>query len=83
VGPERCSSNNLGPNQPPYSPQRPIGAKATGAVAALPIWVEIMQSWVDRRLKGLAEPPHFLRPSNVVFVDGEAYVAGTEPGGRR
>jgi penicillin-binding protein 1A len=60
--------------------KRPIGGNATGAVAALPIWTEIMQSWVDRRRQELPEPPNFSRPGNVVFVDGDAYIAGTEPG---
>jgi penicillin-binding protein 1A len=60
--------------------KRSIGGNATGAVAALPIWTEIMQSWVDRRRQELAEPPNFSRPGNIVFVDGDAYIAGTEPG---
>ena len=39
-----------------------------------------MKSWVDRRRRAATEPPSFARPGNVVFVDGEAYIAGTEPG---
>jgi penicillin-binding protein 1A len=61
--------------------KKPIASNATGAVAALPIWTEIMNSWVERRRQELPEPPTFSRPGNVVFVDGEAYIAGTEPGG--
>jgi penicillin-binding protein 1A len=60
--------------------KKTINSTATGAVAALPIWSEIMKSWVDRRREGASEPPSFARPGNVVFVDGEAYIAGTEPG---
>jgi penicillin-binding protein 1A len=63
-----------------YDLKKPINSTATGAVAALPIWSEIMKSWVDRRREGATEPPSFARPGNVVFVDGETYIAGTEPG---
>jgi penicillin-binding protein 1A len=63
-----------------YDLKKPINSTATGAVAALPIWSEIMKSWVDRRRTGATEPPSFPRPGNVVFVDGESYIAGTEPG---
>jgi penicillin-binding protein 1A len=62
--------------------KRSIGGTATGAVAALPIWTDIMKFWVDRRRQELAEPPSFSRPGNVVFVGGEVYIAGTEPGAR-
>jgi penicillin-binding protein 1A len=62
--------------------KRPIGGTATGAVAALPVWTEIMKSWVDRRREEVAEPPSFSRPGNVVLVSGDAYIAGTEPGAR-
>jgi penicillin-binding protein 1A len=60
--------------------KKPIGGNMTGAVAALPIWSDIMKSWVDRRRKDLPETPSFPRPGNVVIVSGEAYIAGTEPG---
>ncbi len=62
--------------------KRPIGGGMSGAVAALPIWSEIMDAWVQQRRQNLDEPPGFSRPGNVVFVDGEAYIAGTEPGPR-
>jgi penicillin-binding protein 1A len=62
--------------------KKPIGGNATGAVAALPIWTDIMKAWVDRRREALPEPPSFSRPGNVVFVGGESYIAGTEPGAR-
>jgi penicillin-binding protein 1A len=60
--------------------KKPLGSGMTGAVAALPIWSEIMQSWITRRQHDLSEAPTFTRPGNVVIVDGEAYIAGTEPG---
>ena len=62
--------------------KKPIGGGATGAVAALPIWSEIMTAWVDQRRQAPDEPSSFSRPGNVVMVDGEAYIAGTEPGPR-
>lgn len=65
-----------------FDQKRPIGGNATGAVAALPIWTEIMKSWVDRRRQETPEPPAFARPGNVVVVAGEAYIAGTEPGAK-
>jgi hypothetical protein len=41
-----------------------------------------MKSWVDRRPQDVTEPPDFARPGNIVFANGEPYIAGTEPGGR-
>ena len=63
-----------------YDLKRPMGRSMTGATAALPIWTEVMKSWVDRRREELAEPPDFRRPGNVVSIGGEVYIAGTEPG---
>ena len=40
----------------------------TGAVAALPIWQEIMKSWIARQRPARAEPPVFERPGNIVTV---------------
>jgi penicillin-binding protein 1A len=65
-----------------FDVKKPIGGGMSGAVAALPIWSEIMSAWIDQRRQNLDEPPGFSRPGNVVVVDGEAYIAGTEPGGR-
>jgi penicillin-binding protein 1A len=59
--------------------KRPLGGNATGGVAALPVWSEIMKTWVEQRRKELTEPPGFSRPGNVIFINGEAYIAGTEP----
>jgi penicillin-binding protein 1A len=65
--------------------KKTIGPGMEGARAALPIWVEVMKSWVERRRAGGKEKPDFERPGNIVMVllpDGvlEAFIAGTEPG---
>ncbi|MEO6223371.1 MAG: PBP1A family penicillin-binding protein [Vicinamibacterales bacterium] len=66
--------------------KKPIGAGQTGGAAALPIWIDIMKPWVERRRGELPEPPVFERPSNVIMVMTskglEAFIAGTEPGNR-
>ncbi|MCX6543589.1 MAG: PBP1A family penicillin-binding protein [Acidobacteria bacterium] len=76
--------------------KKPIGANETGAVAALPIWMEIFKSYIDRQ-GDRNNPPRFDAPGNIVFmaVDpatglpvnpetpgaiNEAYIAGTQPG---
>jgi penicillin-binding protein 1A len=69
-----------------YDQKRPIGPNYTGTVAALPVWREIMSSWVERRREELATPPEFVRPGNIVVVPTEfgpeAFISGTEPTGR-
>ncbi|MGE3344579.1 MAG: penicillin-binding protein 1A [Vicinamibacterales bacterium] len=64
--------------------KRTIGAGQSGTEAALPIWVDIMKPWVERRRAELEAPPEFERPNNVVMVMTptglEAFIAGTEPG---
>ncbi|MCR4374240.1 MAG: PBP1A family penicillin-binding protein [Acidobacteria bacterium] len=64
--------------------KKTIGPDQTGTAAALPIWIEIMKPWVERRRAELPEPPSFERPSNVIMVMTskglEAFIAGTEPG---
>ena len=76
--------------------KKPIGSNMTGAEAALPIWMDIMKSWIGDR----KEPPQFASPGNIVFVtvdkgsgdplpEGtpgaiqEAFIAGTQPGSIR
>jgi hypothetical protein len=58
----------------------------TGTTAALPVWIEIMKPWVERRRAMLKAPPEFPRPGNVITIptlDGpEVFIIGTEPGGR-
>ena len=76
--------------------KKPLGANETGAVAALPIWMEIFKSYIDR-VGDRTNPPRFEAPGNIVFVSvdhatgqpvspdtpgavNEAYIAGTQPG---
>jgi penicillin-binding protein 1A len=70
-----------------FDQKKPIGNNQTGAVAALPIWTEIMRSWIDRRRATLPEPPEFERPGNIVVASTprgpEVFIAGTEPGARK
>jgi penicillin-binding protein 1A len=67
-----------------YDLKKPLGQGQSGAVAALPIWMDIMRTWIGRQRTALSELPHFERPGNVVLVAGgdgtRAYIAGTEPG---
>jgi penicillin-binding protein 1A len=68
-----------------FDTKRPIGQGQSGAVAALPIWIDIMQTWVDRQRKAGKTPPEFPAPGNIVFATNEAgqqeaFIAGTEPG---
>ena len=77
--------------------KKPLGGNETGAVAALPIWMDFMKAYIDNR-SDKANPPKFEAPANIVFlavdeVTGavlpseasggvyEAFIAGTEPGG--
>jgi penicillin-binding protein 1A len=69
-----------------FDQKRPIGHNQTGGVAALPIWQEIMKSWIERQRATRPEPPSFARPENIVTVSAangpEVFIAGTEPGAR-
>jgi penicillin-binding protein 1A len=66
-----------------FDQKKPIGQGQTGTVAALPIWIDVMKSWVDERRATLKEVPSFTRPGGVVLVETangvEAFIAGTEP----
>ena len=66
-----------------YDQKKPIGSNATGTTAALPIWTNIMKTWVDRRRQELPAPPEFQRPGNVIVVNTgagpEFFISGTEP----
>jgi penicillin-binding protein 1A len=66
-----------------YDQKRNMGTGMTGGGIALPVWAEIMKAWVEQRKKQSSEPPGFSRPGNIIFIGGEAYIAGTEPGGAR
>jgi penicillin-binding protein 1A len=75
--------------------KKSLGANETGAVAALPIWMEFMKAYIDGRAD--REPPRFEAPGNIIFVSvdkstgsvlpggtpggiDEAFIAGTQPG---
>jgi penicillin-binding protein 1A len=77
--------------------KKSLGTNETGAVAALPIWMEFMKAYIDGR-PDKTDPPTFEAPANIVFlsVDAatgailpsessggvhEAFIAGTQPGG--
>jgi penicillin-binding protein 1A len=76
--------------------KKPLGGNETGAVAALPIWMDFMKAYIDGRDK--SNPPTFEPPANIVFLSVdrstgavlppdspggvyEAFIAGTQPGG--
>ncbi len=77
-----------------YDEKKPIGSGETGAVAALPIWMEFMRGYIDLR-GDRKNPPTFEPPGNIVFLpvdrttgeptaDGtsgisEAFISGTQP----
>jgi penicillin-binding protein 1A len=77
--------------------KKSLGANETGAVAALPIWMEFMKAYIDGRPDKDVRPA-FDAPGNIVFlaVDQtsgtlmdaeapgaitEAFIAGTQPSG--
>jgi penicillin-binding protein 1A len=69
-----------------HDQKKPIGYGQSGAVAALPIWIDVMKAWIAARSAKGGPPPEFPAPGNIVFTttDGgqqEAFIAGTEPGG--
>jgi penicillin-binding protein 1A len=82
-----------------HDDKKPLGPSETGAVAALPIWMEFMKVYIDTRCDRKS-PPAFQPPGNIVFVSvdrssgqplpaevpgaiSEVFIAGTQPGGIR
>jgi penicillin-binding protein 1A len=82
-----------------YDDKKPLGQAETGAMTALPIWMEFMKAYIDKRCDR-QNPPTFEAPDNIVFVSvdratgqplagdspgaiNEAFIAGTQPGGIR
>jgi penicillin-binding protein 1A len=67
-----------------FDQKKTIGSKMEGAHVALPIWKDVMKTWIQRRRAELPDPPEFERPGNVVVVmtehGYEYFIAGTEPG---
>jgi penicillin-binding protein 1A len=77
-----------------YDEKKSLGNGETGATAALPIWIEVMKSYLAKR--GRENPPSFQAPGNIVFVSvdkstgalssgddtiTDAFIAGTQPEG--
>jgi penicillin-binding protein 1A len=77
--------------------RRSLGVDEQGAKAALPMWMDFMQHYIDGRTDK-DTPPQFQPPGNIVFVAidkstgavatpettsalTETFIAGTEPGG--
>ena len=68
-----------------YDEKRSLGFGETGASAALPIWMDVMRSYLSRR-PDRANPPALEAPGNIVFVtmpngQSEAFISGTQPAG--
>jgi penicillin-binding protein 1A len=69
-----------------YDEKRPIGGSSngeTGATAALPIWMDFMRVYIDKR-GDRENPPRFDAPGNIAFVTldsgiTEAFINGTQP----
>jgi penicillin-binding protein 1A len=77
--------------------KKPLGGNETGAVAALPIWIDFMRAYIDGR-PDKETPPEFHAPGNIVFLSvdkstggiagpetestiTETFISGTQPGG--
>jgi penicillin-binding protein 1A len=74
-----------------YDERKTIGPAETGAVAALPMWMDFMRAYIATRDK--EHPPEFTPPGNIVFVSvdkstgapeeaggiNEAFISGTQP----
>ena len=77
--------------------KKSLGSLEQGSFAALPMWMEFMQAYIDQR-PDKDQPPQFTAPGNIVFlaVDksngavlppetpgaiNEAFISGTQPGG--
>jgi penicillin-binding protein 1A len=68
-----------------YDEKKPLGNNETGAVAALPIWMDFMKAYIDMRADR-KNVPIFEAPGNIVFVTldngiQEAFINGTQPQG--
>jgi penicillin-binding protein 1A len=66
-----------------YDEKRSLGYGETGASAALPIWMDVMRSYLSRR-PDRDTPPALEAPENIVFVtmpngQTEAFISGTQP----
>jgi penicillin-binding protein 1A len=67
-----------------YDEKKSLGYGETGATAALPVWMDFMKVYIDKR-GDRKMPPQFEAPGNIVFVTldsgvTEAFINGTQPG---
>ena len=79
-----------------FDEKKSLSGLEQGAVAALPIWMDFMKSYIDGR-PNRDEPPEFAAPENIVFLPvdkatgavlppdtagaiNEAFISGTQPG---
>jgi len=68
-----------------FDQKKTIGDKATGTNIALPVGMDIIKPYIERRRQDLAGVlPVFERPGNIVIVNlptgPEFFIVGTEPG---
>ena len=66
-----------------YDEKKSLGYGETGAIAALPIWMDVTRAYLERR-PDRTNPPVIEAPGNIVFVrlpsgQEEAFIAGTQP----
>ena len=76
-----------------HDEKKPLGSGETGASAALPIWIEFMRAYIDKR-GDRTKPPAFEPPGNIIFLPvdrstgeltedsvgiPEAFISGTQP----
>ena len=66
-----------------YDEKKSLGYGETGASAALPIWMDVMRAYLERR-PDRSNPPVIEAPGNIVFArlpsgQDEAFIAGTQP----
>jgi penicillin-binding protein 1A len=77
-----------------YDEKKPIGSGETGSVTALPIWMDFMKKYIERR-GDKENPPKFEAPGNIIFMPvsretgevvddegagiSEAFISGTQP----
>ena len=50
-----------------YDEKKPIGSGETGAITALPIWIDFMKTYIEAR-GDRKNPPAFEPPGNIVFM---------------
>ena len=79
-----------------FDEKKSLGTAEQGALAALPIWIDFMKAYIDRR-PDKDRPPRFEAPGNIVFLSvdkstggvvppdtpgsiSEAFISGTQPG---